>query len=179
MKTLKFSIAALSLLTLAACSLESPPPSAQQTEQRKAQQQQAQFNKSTPIPVLPISQERENLTKRATRINVQNMSGCVSLYFENGVLQGTYPVAGKISYLRSYLLSGDQIVRDPYSNTYGNTTLVVEQPDIDGAYGENAPAIFFFTADTDAYVEWSSNYFFSDQCILTNSTPLQVEAVSE
>lgn len=169
----------LAPLVLVACSDSIPAQPARVTEQRAAQDQQALFNQTVPIPVLSMSQERANLAKRATRINVQNMSGCVNLITESGVLVSQFVVSGKVSSLNSYLLSSEQVIRDPYSSSYGNTTLVVEQPDIDGAYGANAEGIFFFTADTDAYVEWKGPYLYTDQCLVTTSTPLLTQAVTE
>lgn len=179
--------------TLAACDYTSGPPSARQVEQAAAVENQAKLNQSAPIPILPISQERENLVKRATRINVQNMTSCITLFSQNGVVVGFFPVNGKVSSLNSYLLSGEQLV-DGYdgsvvnagapatavgsSDNYTRYPVVMEQPDIDGAYGENADGIFFFTADTDAYVEWKGDYFWSDQCLTPSVQPLLVATTS-
>lgn len=174
-----FKIAAVLLtvpLALTACDMPAAQPTAQQVEQKAAQTQQSQFNKSTPIPVLPMSQERENLVKRATRINVQNMTGCVTL-FDRGVLVASFVVAGKVSSLNSYLLSGDQLIEADLGEYRGN--MVVEQPDIDGAYGQNADGVFFFTADTDAYVEWKGTYLYTDQCLVTTSSPLLTQTTNE
>lgn len=167
-------------IALAGCSDIQAQPSARVTEQQAAQAQQQKFNISNPIPILPMSQERENLVKRAERINVQNMTGCANV-FQAGVLIASYVVAGKVSSLNSYLLSGEQVIRDPHSNQYGNTTLVVEQPDIDGAYGSNAEGVFFFTADTNAYTEiiGDSTVVYSDECRAATSSPLLIQSVSE
>lgn len=174
-----FKIAAVLLtvpFALTACDMPKAQPTAQQVEQKAAQAQQSQFNKTTPIPVLPMSQERENLAKRATRINVQNMTGCVTL-FDRGVLVASFVVAGKVSSLNSYLLSGDQLIDADLGEYRGN--MVVEQPDIDGAYGQNADGVFFFTADTDAYVEWKGTYLYTDQCLVTTSSPLLTQTTNE
>lgn len=171
MKTIRIlSLAAVATMvaTLAACS--EGKPTAQQVEQQKAQQNQASLNVTDPIPVLPMSQERKNLIKRAKRINVQNMTSCITLFANNGAVVGFFPVAGKVSSLNSYLLSGDQVIYD--RGEYGGGNIVMEQPDIDGAYGKNADGIFFFTADTDAYVEWMGSYFWSDQCLTPSVQPL-------
>ena len=125
-----------------------------------------------------MSQERANAAKRATRINVQNMSGCVTL-FDRGVLIASFVVAGKVSSLNSYLLSGEQVIPDPNSSYENRGSIVVEQPDIDGAYGQNADGIYFFTADTDAYVEWYGSYLYTDQCLVTTSSPLLTQTVNE
>lgn len=176
-----FKIAAIALpltMILAACSDTKAQPSARVTEQQAAQTNQQRLNQTVPIPSLPMSQERENLVKRATRINVQNMTGCVNL-FDQGVLVTSFVVSGKVSSLNSYLLSSEQVINDPNSSYENRGSLVVEQPDIDGAYGANAEGIFFFTADTDAYVEWSGRYLYTDQCLVTTSSPLLVQSVDE
>ena len=164
-------IAIVAALALTAC--DSASPSARQIEQAKAQQSQAILNKTDPIPVLPLSQERHNLVKRATRINVQNMNSCITLFTQSGAVVGTFNVDGKVSSLNSYLLSSEQIVDDPYHISTGS--LVIEQPDIDGAYGKNADGVFFFEAGTDAYIEWVGDYFWSDQCLATSAPSLLIQ----
>lgn len=180
MKVAYTALAIIAALSLAACSDSSAQPSARAVEQAAAQRSQAQLNKTSPIPVLPISQERENLIKRATRINVQNMSSCVTLFTQSGTVVGQFPVNGKVSSLNSYLLSGEQVIKDPYSASMGGSSypgsVVIEQPDIDGAYGKNADGIFFFDAVTDAYIEWGGPYFWSDQCLTTSVQPILVSA---
>ena len=47
---------------------------------------------------------------------------------------------------------------------------VVSTPDIDGAYGENADGIFFFTTE-GAYVEWKGDYMVSDQPLKLTTQP--------
>lgn len=163
--------AMLSAVALSGCINQTP--SARNQTQAAAESSQQRLLAATPIPALSISQERENLVKRAKRINVQNMTSCITLFSQNGVVVGFFPVAGKVSSLNSYLLPGDQAVRS------ANGNFTVEAPDIDGAYGENADGIFFFTADSDAYVEWKGDYFWSDQCLSPSVQPLLVQHTSE
>lgn len=164
--------AAIGLLGLAGCDAQ---PNSRQQENAAAEASQEKLLASTPVPILPLSQERENLVKRAKRINVQNMSSCVTLFTRSGAVAGFFPVAGKVSSLNSYLLPSDRAVS--YGTNVGVAT--IEAPDIDGAYGKNADAIFFFTADTDAYVEWSGDYFWSDQCLTPSTQPLLVRRDSQ
>ena len=168
-------------LSLAACSGVD-----ETTTTKTAKAQEANQNAlltSTPIPKLNVSQERENLVKRATRINVQNMSSCITLFSQSGAVVAFFPVAGKVSSLNSYLLPGDRVVyarpSDIEATSSGWGSTVVEAPDIDGAYGENADGIFFFTADTDAYVEWKGDYFWSDACLSPATPTLLVQNVTE
>lgn len=165
-------IAIVAALALTAC--DPPQPSARQVEQAKAQQSQAILNKTDPIPVLPLSQERHNLVKRATRINVQNMNSCITLFTQSGAVVGTFNVDGKVSSLNSYLLSSEQIVDGNPGNGVSEP-VVIEQPDIDGAYGKNADGVFFFEAGTDAYIEWVGDYFWSDQCLATSAPSLLIQ----
>lgn len=166
--------AAIAAMVLAGCSDSGAQPSARATEQAVAQRSQDQLNKTSPIPVLPVSQERENLIKRAKRINVQNLASCVTLFTSSGAVVGQFPVNGKVSSLNSYLLSSEQIVDDPFDGYDNRAGVVVEQPDIDGAYGKNADGIFFFDAVTDAYIEWGGPYFWSDQCLATSVQPILI-----
>lgn len=182
-RTIAIATIATLALTTAACSDSEAKPTARAQEQAIAQANQQKLSVSAPIPVLPVSQERNNLVKRATRINVQNMSSCVILFTPSGAVVGKFAVNGKVSSLNSYLLSGEQVIKDPYSSSAGGSSypgsVVVEQPDIDGAYGKNAEGVFFFDAVTDAYIEWGGPYFWSDQCLDTTSQPILVQAVNE
>ncbi len=123
---------------------------------------------------LTHSEERDNLIKRATRLNQLNMTGCVSVFTPNGVLLYQGVVDGKVSSLNSYLLPGDTTING-VSGGY-SATIVVEAADIDGAYGMNADGVFFFNADSDAYIEAGNvTYIFTDQCLKTSQEPLLVQ----
>lgn len=156
--------AALLASTTAACS---DSPRAQ--TQRAAQANQTSLMVGQPIPTLQHSEERENLINRAERLNQQNMTGCVSVFTPNGVLLYQGVVDGKVSSLNSYLLPGDEVRTGP---------ITVEAPDIDGAYGANADGVFFFNADSNAYIEAGNvTYIFTDQCLATTAKPLLVQSV--
>ena len=47
---------------------------------------------------------------------------------------------------------------------------IVDSPDIDGSYGSNGDAIFFFTTD-DVYVEWRGDYMLADQALKLTQQP--------
>lgn len=133
-------------------------------ENRATRDNQARLTNDIPLPKLETSLERRNLTERLERINQQNISGCIYLV-SHGAVMAFYPVRGKVTSLNAYL-----------SATHDSVGL--ELPDFDGAYGENADGIFFFTADTNAYVEWQGEYLWSDQCLRLNQQPLMVRQVS-
>jgi hypothetical protein len=158
---------------LAACGGPSTPTT-QASEQQAAAANQAALLRSTPIPKVTNSLERANLAERAKRVNALDLVSCITLFASNGTAVAFFPVDGKVSSLNSYLQSGDQLVSDPHTTYDGRQSLVIEAPDIDGAYGKNADGIFFFTADTNDYVEWTGDYFWSEQCLKPVSAPILV-----
>lgn len=173
-RTLILALSATAALGLAACGPPAPPSAGVVERQAVASNQQTMLN-ATPLPRLSQSQERINLSKRLERINAQNMTGCVYL-MSQGTVMAFYPVRGKVSSLNSYLTGPEQIVDDPHGDsTVGS--LLMEQPDLDGAYGDNAQGVFFFTADTDTYVEWRGDYLFTDSCLALNQQPKLVRSV--
>lgn len=168
---MKYTI--LLLVSLAACS-QAPQPAANR-ERVAVQKNQEALIADTGLPQLRTSLERKNLKERLERINQQNMSGCVYLISQGSVM-AFYPVRGKVSSLKSYLTPGDQIMNDP-NGSMDAGSLLIEAPDLDGGYGDNAEGVFFFTADTDAYVEWAGDYMFTDQCLTLNQQPKMIRQV--
>ncbi len=173
--------AVAALLGLAGCDSTPAQPTSQAIEQATVESTQQKLLKATPIPLLTQSLERQNLAKRAMRLNKQNGTGCVYLFASTGNLVASYPVAGKVSSLNAYLQGDTKLVRDPFFSGGGTgaswSALSIEQPDIDGTYGKNPDGIFFFTADSDAYVEWQGAYLFSDQCLNPVSAPVLTRAL--
>lgn len=168
-------LSAVAAASLAAC--EVTADSGSQTR-AAAEKNQTNLMTANPVPILQRSEERENLIKRAERLNQGNMVGCVSVFTPNGVLLYQGVVDGKVSSLNSYLLPGDTIQRDP--GEFGGGNVAIEAPDIDGAYGQNADGVFFFNADSDAYIEAGNvTYIFTDQCLKTEQKPLLVQQVAE
>ena len=86
-----------------------------------------------------------------------------------------YTVKGKVSSLNSYLTPLDKVLDDPHGS-YDAGSVVVSAPDIDGAYGENADGIFFFTTE-GAYVEWQGDYMVSDQPLKLTTQPELVREI--
>lgn len=174
-KTLLIFAAMTAAVTLAGCDASYSGSTAQKTAAAQEENQTNLLN-STPIPKLTRSEERENLIKRANRLNQQNMVGCVSIFTPNGVLLYQGVVDGKVSSLNSYLLPADQL--KTYASSYGAWGATIEAPDIDGAYGQNADGVFFFNADSDAYIEAGGvTYIYTDQCLKTEQKPLLVQQV--
>lgn len=81
---------------------------------------------------------------------------------------GNFIVDGKVSSLNSYLFpaqtdydwSGDTVGSD-YGASSSGSVYTVENPGIDGAYGQNVTGIFFFTTD-GKYIEWTGDFLYSD-----------------
>lgn len=157
----------------------SKPQSAAAQEAASVEANQQALISQIPPPRLTTSQERKNLVKRHERINgKQNMTGCIYL-ISHGTVMAFYPVNGKVTSLNAYLMAGERAVkRDLDLGEFnGQEITMEEQPDYDGAYGKNADGVFFFTADTDTYVEWAGEYLWSDSCLALNVQPTMTRVV--
>jgi hypothetical protein len=136
----------------------------------------ARMAKAVPPPALTTSNARVTLKKRAERWNTESKDGYIYL-LDHGIVMGFYATKGLPQSLNSYLTTNDQIVTAKVGGS--SQALTVEAPDIDGTYGKNADGIFFFTADTDAYVEWKGDYLFTDQPLRLVNQPLLVRQVTD
>jgi hypothetical protein len=169
----KFVILLSASILLAGC--EPSRPTSSQTERRSVEANQNRLITAIPAPTLETSLERKNLAERLTRINQQNMSGYVYL-LSYGRVVASYPIRGKVTSLNAYLMGSEKPEDDP-NGTMDAGSIMLEQPDFDGAYGKNADGVFFFTADSNAYVEWAGDYLFSDQPLKLNQEPMMVREV--
>ena len=174
----RVTIAAVLAASFALASCEQgDPKSSQVIEQRQTESNQRRLVTAIPPPTLQTSLERKNLVERLNRINQQNMTGCIYL-IDHGTVVAFYPVRGKVTSLNAYLSGTEQIIDDPNGDSSAGS-VTVEMPDFDGAYGKNADGIFFFTADSNAYVEWAGTYLWSDQCLRPSQQPLMVRQVTD
>lgn len=142
-----------------------PSNSTSRQNAQSVENNQQRLQAVQPAPQLQVSLERANLIEQLERINQQNMSGYIYLVSQGSVM-ASYPVRGKVTSLNAYLMAGEKVGGGGTPGYYS-----VEQPDYDGAYGKNAEGVFFFTADTNAYVEWAGEYLFSDQPLSLNTQP--------
>lgn len=169
------------------CDTESVKSTAQKTSQdtKNAISAGANIIENQPAPTdLDYSLERYNVIRRAYWVNgqrekanslqceVEKPLGYIVLFSEAGAVVGNFIVDGKVSSLNSYLFpaqtdydwSGDTVGSgdgnwtgaSPSSSVY-----TVENPGIDGAYGQNVTGIFFFTTD-GKYIEWTGDFLYSD-----------------
>lgn len=123
--------------------------------------QQAVHLQTTKPPILRTSLERKQLIKRLTRFNVDNKISYLYLLTDFGKIIGYYTVKGKVSSVNSLLTNPNKIIEEHYN---GVALAVMASPDLDGSYGSNGDAIFFFTTE-DAYVEYNGKYLLCDQPI--------------
>lgn len=117
------------------------------------------------------SLERQNLIKRYKYLNDQNNVHHVYLMSNDGKVVSYYTAQGKVSSVNSKLTNDRQIVKvqncrwdggNGAGGSDGDCYKTVESPQMDGSYGTNGAAIFFFTTDGH-YVEWNGKYLVSEE----------------
>ena len=142
----------------------------QNIEAQLTEQNQKRLIKAQKPPILKDSLERKQLIARLNRFNNPNKVSYIYLT-EFGKVMGFYTIRGKVSSVNSKLTTGEQIVNDPYKYQSGGK--VVESPQLDGSYGTNGDAIFFFTTD-GIYIEWNGNYMLCDEPLQMSTPPALV-----
>lgn len=130
---------------------------------------------ASPPPALTQSLERENLIRRLELLNDEDKIFYIYLV-DYGKVMAEYVAKGKISSVNSKLTTQEQIVDDPFGYSHEVGGKVVESPDLDGSYGTNGDAIFFFTVE-GAYVEWAGNYICSDFPLSMTTPPELVRMI--
>jgi len=130
--------------------------------------------KAQPPFVMEESLERANLIRRYQYLNNRNNVHHVYMLSEDGKVVSYMVAQGKVSSVNSKLTNDNQIVYSQScvnrggggSNDGGddetNCYKTVESPQIDGSYGTNGDAIFFFTTDGQ-YVEYNGIYLVSEE----------------
>lgn len=126
-----------------------------------------------PIPKMEDSLERQNLIRRYKTLNDQNQIFHVYL-MSHGKVVSYFTAKGKVSSVNSKLTQPEQLVPCDRNNGGGrDEECVVSSPQLDGSYGTNGDAVFFFTTD-GSYVEWNGEYVVSERP-LSIQTPLSLE----
>lgn len=114
------------------------------------------------------SLERENLIRRYQYLNDENNVHHVYMLSNDGKVINYEVAQGKVSSVNSQLTNDRQIVKShdcigtTGNNEEGACFKTVESPQMDGSYGENGDAIFFFTTDGH-YVEYNGIYVVSEE----------------
>lgn len=170
-KIFLFALIPVAALALAGCSVPEPSnESSQKQAQESLETTQKKLQEAVGVPEITNSTTRQAIADRAKVFDAQNKTTYIYLV-SFGKVMAFYPVRGQVVSLRSYLTPVDRIVNSEgkqcdgwaCSSSAGALGYVIAAPDIDGTYGDNVDGIFFFTADTGAYVEWKGEYLVSDQ----------------
>ena len=132
---------------------------------------QKQLVNAQPPFQMENSLERQNLIRRYQYLNDRNNVHHVYMLSHDGKVINYEVAQGKISSVNSKLTNDKQIVEipdarwDDYNGgggAEGPNWKVVESPQMDGSYGSNGNAIFFFTTDGH-YMEWNGLYVVSEE----------------
>lgn len=147
----------------------------QKFESKFTEDQQLRLIKAVKPPMLKDSLERKNLVKRLTTFNNPNKISYIYL-ISFGKVMGFYTIKGKVSSVNSKLTTGEQVITA--RGIGGRTRHVVESPQLDGSYGTNGDAVFFFTTE-NVYVEWNGQYMLCDQPLKMTTPPALVYSVKK
>jgi len=118
--------------------------------------------------VMEDSLERQNLIQRYKYLNDRNNVHHVYFMSNDGKVISYFVAQGKVSSVNSKLTNDKQIVVDDRciettnQDGEGACFKTVESPQMDGSYGTNGNAIFFFTTSGE-YVEWNGKYVVSEK----------------
>lgn len=145
-------------------------------EQLFTETSQSHFNKVQPPKMLPWSLEREQLNERNLRWNDPNKVSYIYLLSDMGTIIGYFPIKGKVSSVNSKLTTNQQMIRR--YNTSSSGSGVVESPSMDGSYGSNGDAVFFFLSD-GTYMEWAGKYLLCDNYIKLTQKPVLTYTVTD
>lgn len=127
------------------------------------------------------SLERQNLIRRYQYLNDANNRHHVYFIDEGQVVMHRVAL-GKVSSVNSKLTNDRQIVvsqrclQTTYREDEAGCFHTVESPQMDGSYGTNGAAIFFFTTDGH-YVEYNGKYVVSEEPLNINSEVVLTEQV--
>ena len=171
-------IIAFAVLTAGCIDESTPKPKTSAQEAAFTESNQARLTTSNPAPKLDSSLERQNLIDRLNLLNNQNKIFYVYLV-SYGKVMAEHTAKGKISSVNSKLTTQEQIIKSPFSSgaqSRVNLGMVVESPALDGSYGTNGDAVFFFTTE-GAYVEWNGEYFVSDAPLSLSTPPVLVRTI--
>jgi len=166
-----FAMLLMAVLSFSLIACNEPKETSQGREAALTEENQQRLLKATPPPALENSLEREQLKRRLIRFNNKNKVSYITL-ISFGKVMATMAIRGKVSSVNSLLTTPDQIVLRGSGNEEGvRSRHVVASPDLDGSYGSNGDAVFFFRSSDDAYMEWNDKYLLSDAPISLTTPP--------
>lgn len=183
-RKITLAIAAVALIALAGCTGFNSGETGEQLEEdsgvnitsewpgesyafevRMTEDNQLGLVKAQPPIEMERSLERENLIRRYEYLNDQNNLHHVYLLSHDGKVIHYSTAQGKVSSVNSKLTNNKQVIRVPGCedrNGGNDCWKVVESPQMDGSYGTNGNAIFWFTPDGH-YMEWNGLYVVSEE----------------
>ena len=170
-KLLIIALACLMLFSLVGCDDETGGGEAQKAEMMLTNENQMRLQTATAPPIVEKSLERENLKERLIRFNDENKVSYIYLLSDMGSVITFFPIKGKVSSVNSMMTTTDQVILGGYGE--GRWGVVVASPDLDGSYGSNGDAIFFFTTE-GVYCEWNGKYFLCDRPLKLTSAPILI-----
>jgi len=141
------------------------PGASYQYEVKVTEKNQMQLVQSQPPFQMESSLERENLIRRYQYLNDENNVHHVYAMSNDGKVIGYWVAQGKVSSVNSKLTNDAQIVKAPQMDGGAwdyDGLFKVESPQMDGSYGTNGNAIFFFTTSGN-YVEFNGRYVVSEE----------------
>jgi hypothetical protein len=174
MSRIRTALSAAVLVAVMGCDAPKTGETTKQ-EMELTEENHTRLIKAVPPPKLSTSQERKNLKRRLETFNKDSKISYIYL-IDYGKVMGFHVVKGKVSSVNSKLTTGDQIVRTHSGGGYYSH--VIESPQLDGSYGTNGDAIFFFTAD-GTYVEWNGRYMLCDKPLKMSTPPQLVVQVED
>lgn len=196
MKVVNLSIICLIMVSLLIACVPEPEPAnagkSQLTESAITETNQNKVNKRMGIvewvnKQTGYSQELKNLMKRFDLFNSPTTVTYICEIEMNSVIE-CMTVKGKVSSVSSTLSTQQQLVPSPFCGIwkylvsatgekrsdyqfYDCSVHVVDSPQLDGSYGTNGNAIFWFDAD-DNYHEWLGDYKLSTKPFVIHAQPL-------
>jgi hypothetical protein len=123
------------------------------------------------------------LIRRYQYLNDQNNVHHVYMMSNDGKIISYRVAQGKVSSVNSKLTNDKQIVssdtclQDTHEDDDAGCYKAVESPQMDGSYGTNGDAIFFFTTAGE-YVEYNGIYVVSEEPLNMQTQPILVENVN-
>ena len=143
-------------------------------EMEQTEKNHERLVKAVPPPKLDTSLERTQLKARLERFNSESKVSYIYL-IDYGKVMAFYTIKGKVSSVNSKLTTQQQIIKSGGTGEYRHYN-VIESPALDGSYGSNGDAIFFFTTD-DIYIEWNGKYMLCDEPLQLSTPPELVRVI--
>lgn len=151
-------------------------------EMRLTEKNQVHLVKKRPPFTMEDSLERKNLIRRYKYLNDADNRHHVYLLSHDGKVIDHSVATGKVSSVNSKLTNDKQIVRapgcEPYQGGEGACFKVLQSPQMDGSYGTNGAAIFWFDVDGH-YHEWNGLYYVSEQPLDVTTQPTLIESTDK